>query len=143
MDIINLAFLNIFPDQGLGGLPGTNFGNQCDGLTYTIGNTTTELLSGCHQLIRDIPICQAAGKKVLLSLGGGYPDTQKIESETSAIAFADYLWAAFGPVTEEWSLINGQRPFGDVVIDGFDFDIEHNGGFGMVQVIIIFTTRLN
>lgn len=130
MDIINLGFVNIFPDQGVAGWPGSNFGNQCDGTYYTVGNLTTELLKGCHQLVEDIPICQAAGKKVFLSLGGAYPATQQILSEDSANNFADFLWGAFGPKTDDWVSNNGPRPFGDVVVDGFDFDIEHNGNYG-------------
>ena len=131
MDIINIGFINVFPDQGAAGWPGSNFGNQCDGLTYQVDNVSTQLLSGCHQLVEDIPICQAAGKKVFLSLGGASPDEYQILSEDSAIFFADFLWGAFGPKTDSWALNNGPRPFGDVVVDGFDFDIEHNGGFGM------------
>lgn len=131
MDIINIGFINTFPDQGAAGWPGSNFGNQCDGLTYEVDGVSTQLLSGCHQIAEDIPICQAAGKKVLLSLGGASPDNQQILSDASAVRFADFLWGAFGPQTEEWVSNDGPRPFGEVVVDGFDFDIEHNGGFGM------------
>lgn len=131
MDIINLAFLNVFPDQGLNGYPETNFGNQCGSQTFDINGENTGLLSHCPYLVEDIPFCQAAGKKVLLSLGGAVPDTQKIESEGSAKAFADFLWYAFGPPTDTWAEHGLPRPFKDVVLDGFDFDIEHNGGFGM------------
>ncbi|RMJ21370.1 chitinase [Aspergillus sp. HF37] len=130
MDIINLAFLNIFPDQGVNGYPETNFGNQCGSQTFDINGENTGLLSHCPYLIEDIPFCQAAGKKVLLSLGGASPDNQKIESEGSAKAFADFLWYAFGPPTDMWAENGLPRPFKDVVLDGFDFDIEHNGGFG-------------
>lgn len=132
LDIINIGFINVFPDEGDAGWPGSNFGNQCNGEYYEIGGIKTQLLSGCHQLIEDIPICQQAGKKVLLSLGGASPaDKQRIHSDESAIQFADFLWAAFGPQTDAWVAIGGPRPFGDVVVDGFDFDIEHNGDFGM------------
>jgi chitinase len=131
LDIINIGFINEFPEQSPSGWPGSNFGNQCNGETYTIGGLTTKLLSGCHQIVEDIPICQAAGKKVFLSLGGASPATQQILEEDTAIAFADFLWLAFGPVNQTWVDIGGPRPFGDVVVDGFDFDIEHNGGFGM------------
>ncbi|KAL2010511.1 hypothetical protein VTN00DRAFT_6318 [Thermoascus crustaceus] len=135
LDIINIGFVNIFPDQSLTGWPGSNFGNQCDGLTFTIGGLTSGLLSGCHQLEEDIPKCQAAGKIVMLSLGGAYPMDQEIKSEESALAFADFLWGAFGPKIDDWIGVNGPRPFGDVVVDGFDFDIEHNGGFGYATMI--------
>jgi chitinase len=101
-------------------------------MTYEIGGVKTQFLSGCHQIMEDIPICQAAGKKVLLSLGGATPDTQQILSTETANGFADFLWASFGPVNEDWSEWNGPRPFGNVTVDGFDFDIEHNGDFGML-----------
>lgn len=70
-------------------MPGTNFRNQCDGLTLSTGNVSTQFLTGCHQLAEDIPVCQAAGKKVFLSLGGDV--NQKIESEASFIKFATFL----------------------------------------------------
>lgn len=111
-------------------MPGTNFGNQCDGLTSNVGNTSTQFLTGCHQLAEDIPICQAAGKKVLLSLGGDSGSVQKIESEKSAINFADFLWDSFGPKSNNLALLGSPRPFGDAVVDGFDFDIEVGGGNG-------------
>ncbi|KAJ5811828.1 hypothetical protein N7474_008129 [Penicillium riverlandense] len=128
LDIINLAFLNVFPDQG-NGYPGTNFGNQCGSATYSINGNVTQFLSDCPQLAEDIPVCQTAGKKVFVSLGGAYPATQEITSDQSALDFANFIWGAFGPVTDEWTQADGPRPFGDAVVDGFDFDIEHNGSF--------------
>ncbi|RJE18946.1 chitinase [Aspergillus sclerotialis] len=135
LDIINLGFLNVFPDQGLNGFPGTNFGNQCGSETFEINGKDTELLSNCRQLVEDIPICQALGKKVFLSLGGTTPDNQKIKDEDSAKAFANFLWLAFGPPTEEWAAIDGPRPFKNITLDGFDFDVEHNGGSGYATMI--------
>lgn len=61
------------------------------------------------------------GKKLLLSLGGAIPTDQSINNDESAVAFAHFLWNAFGP---EDASYNGPRPFGDAVLDGFDFDIE-------------------
>ncbi|KAI4275514.1 MAG: hypothetical protein LQ337_003157 [Flavoplaca oasis] len=61
------------------------------------------------------------GKKVLLSLGGAIPTNQSINNDESAVAFAKFLWNAFGP---EDATYDGPRPFGDAVVDGFDFDIE-------------------
>ncbi|KAK1141946.1 Chitinase 2 [Aspergillus melleus] len=58
-----------------------------------------------------------------------------ILSETDAPLFTDFLWGAFGPIDDAWVAMNGPRPFGDVVVDGFDFDIEHNGGFGYAIMI--------
>ncbi|EAW24262.1 class III chitinase ChiA1 [Aspergillus fischeri NRRL 181] len=141
LDIINIGFINYFPDMSPGHWPGSNFGNQCDGSYYvTNDGVVTKLLSGCHQIMEDIPICQAAGKKVLLSIGGAYPPDQSILSEDSAVAFATFLWGAFGPVAEGWE---GPRPFGNVVVDGFDFDIEHNGGFGYATMVNTFRQYFN
>ncbi|GFF40539.1 endochitinase A1 [Aspergillus lentulus] len=141
LDIINIGFINYFPDMSPGHWPGSNFGNQCDGSYYaTDDGVVTKLLSGCHQIMEDIPICQAAGKKVLLSIGGAYPADQSILSEDTAVAFATFLWGAFGPVAEGWE---GPRPFGNVVVDGFDFDIEHNGGFGYATMVNTFRQYFN
>ncbi|EER45746.1 chitinase [Histoplasma capsulatum H143] len=129
MDIIPIAFVHIFPEQGKGGYPGTNFGNQCSSEMYKNENgVETELLKDCHQIAEDIPLCQAAGKKILLSLGGGATSNYKLTTDQAALDFADFLWGAFGPKTVAWG--NKPRPFGDVVVDGFDFDIEYNGDFG-------------
>lgn len=125
-DIINLAFLNVFPSHGKNGYPETNFGNQCPNKHFEINGQETGLLKDCVQLIEDIPICQSAGKKVLLSLGGASPN-EVIESKEQAEDFADFLWYAFGPQQDVW---NGPRPFEDVTLDGFDFDIENSGDFG-------------
>jgi chitinase len=74
----------------------------------------------------DIKTCQANGKKILLSLGGGTAGGFYVASQASAVAFADFLWGAFGPQKSDWVNAGQPRPFGDVVIDGFDFDIEAN-----------------
>lgn len=129
-----MGFVNSFPAL-VGQWPGSNFGNQCDG-SFFAGST---LLSGCHQIWEDIPVCQAMGKKVLLSIGG---DTASPIPLTDAVAewFADFLWYSFGPndgnSVYNVGLYNNYvseifpRPFQNVSVDGFDFDIEHNGGHG-------------
>ncbi|KAL8665666.1 MAG: hypothetical protein Q9168_007649, partial [Polycauliona sp. 1 TL-2023] len=122
IDIIPIAFLNVFPDQVNGGYPGTNFGNQCGPETFkNKDGSDSPLLSNCPFIGPDIKTCQAMGKKILLSLGGAIPTNQSINNDQSAIGFANFLWKAFGP---EDATYDGPRPFGDAVIDGFDFDIE-------------------
>ncbi|KAL8816013.1 MAG: hypothetical protein Q9223_004909 [Gallowayella weberi] len=122
IDIIPIAFLNVFPDQVGGGYPGTNFGNQCGPETFkNKDGSDSPLLSNCPLIGPDIKTCQAMGKKILLSLGGAIPDNQSIKDDASAIAFAKFLWDAFGPKDAKY---DGPRPFGDAVVDGFDFDIE-------------------
>lgn len=134
-DIINIGFINKFP-QYQGDYPGSNFANQCDGAFFP----GTELLSGCHQIWQDIPSCKAAGKTVLLSIGGGSATTQSLPDDATGEWFADFLWYSFGPYNSAISSLGweesmlGQlypRPFLTAAVDGFDFDIEYNGGVGM------------
>lgn len=125
LDIINIGFVNYFPETQVSGWPGTNFGNQCDGSVYYKDGLPTGLLKNCHQIVEDIPLCQAAGKKIFLSLGGAGPDIgQRIYSQESAVAFAEWLWGAFGPVDSAYVSDDVPRPFDSIVFDGFDFDIE-------------------
>lgn len=131
MDVIILGFINTFP-TAVGDWPGSNFGNQCDGNVYA----GSELLSGCHQIWEDIPSCKAAGKTVLLSLGGDGASTGVLDQAT-AEWFADFLWYSFGPVNETAISEGFPRPFEDNVVDGFDFDIESDGGAGKFILFLI------
>ncbi|KAF4549332.1 Endochitinase-like protein 2 [Elsinoe fawcettii] len=126
VDTVIIGFVNVFPDQGKGGWPGTDFGNACGAATYkTKNNVQTQLLSSCPDIGPDITACQTTyGKKVLLSLGGDYPTAYFIASDQGAVSFANFLWGSFGPVTQKWTNDKGPRPFGTAVVDGFDFDIE-------------------
>lgn len=139
LDIINIGFVNYFPDVGLAGWPQTNFGNQCDGTVYTHNGETTGLLKNCHQIVEDIPICQANGKKIFLSLGGATPEVgQYVATKESAVAFSEWLWGAFGPNDSPYATIDVPRPFDDVVVDGFDFDIEWGVDFGIYLAVSAF-----
>ncbi|CAG8169810.1 unnamed protein product, partial [Penicillium nalgiovense] len=138
-DIINIGFINQFPKH-VGDFPGSNFANQCNGAFFP----GTELLSGCHQIWQDIPSCKAAGKTILLSIGGGTATAQSIPDEATAVWFADFLWYSFGPYnpaisslgwTEELAGLAFPRPFLTSSVDGFDFDIEYNGGVGYAAMI--------
>ena len=72
----------------------------------------------------DISICQGKGKKIFISIGGA-STAQFISSDTSATNFGQFLWKAFGPYDANWV---GPRPFGELVVDGFDLDIESTVG---------------
>ncbi|GLJ20986.1 hypothetical protein SUGI_0383570 [Cryptomeria japonica] len=72
---------------------------------------------GCKSLSTDIKSCQSSGVKVLLSLGGA-SGSYSIVSADDAQNVATYLWNNY---------LGGQsdnRPLGDAVLDGIDFDIE-------------------
>ncbi|RDL39109.1 uncharacterized protein BP5553_03449 [Venustampulla echinocandica] len=120
VDIVILAFIISQLDRGK--YPAVNFGAACGGQTAAMASQAPGLLS-CPQLAQYISACQSRyGKKVLLSIGGATSGVI-FASDAEAMAFADVLWQLFGP---PGSIDIQLRPFGEVVIDGFDFDNENN-----------------
>lgn len=113
-DIIILSFMNNFPQLGL------NFANQCS-------QTFSDGLLDCPQIGADITTCQGQGKIILLSLGGE-SGTYGFSSDSEAQSFATTMWNKFGGGTDD------ERPFGDAIIDGFDFDIENKQQTGYVAL---------
>lgn len=123
IDIVNIGFVNAFP-KTRGDYPGTNHANACQADYYPDPKTgqPSKLLRTCPGVEQAIKDCQAAGKKVMLSLGGGYPVNYSLPTVDVANYFADFLIGAYGPVSSDW---NGKpRPFGSAVVDGFDLDLE-------------------
>ncbi|KAG2720468.1 hypothetical protein I3843_02G028600 [Carya illinoinensis] len=100
---VNIAFL---PTFGKGQNPVINLAGHCDPNS-----------NGCTKLSSDIKSCQAKGIKVMLSIGGG-AGSYSLTSAKDARQVATYLWNNF--------LGGGSsnRPLGDAVLDGIDFDIE-------------------
>jgi chitinase len=142
MDIIPIGFVNSFPDQSttpdgrpLNGYPAANYANACGGTLWVAPDgTQTQMFQNCWQIAADIPKCQAMGKKILASLGGDSPGTF-IASSESAKSFADFLWGSFGPLQDE-TMTLFPRPFGtNVVVDGFDLDIESGGQAGYADLV--------
>jgi chitinase len=81
-------------------------------------------LSDCTEQIhrQDIAECQSTyGKTIVLSLGGATYTEGGFSDESSAIAAAKNIWSIFGPYSASSS---SPRPFGQSVVDGFDFDFE-------------------
>ncbi|GAB1205843.1 hypothetical protein APSETT445_004522 [Aspergillus pseudonomiae] len=68
----------------------------------------------------DIKECQSLGRTILLSIGGATYNEGGFSSEAAAVAGAKMIWETFGPVSNS----SAKRPFGDAVVDGFDFDFE-------------------
>ncbi|KAL4931848.1 glycoside hydrolase superfamily [Aspergillus undulatus] len=101
-DIINIGFINSFPDQNpFTGLPGSDFGNKCWADTYSVNGIPSQLKSHCKDLVIDLKTCQDAGKKIFLSLGGGH-NSYQLDSIDSSARFANWLWGAFGPKRDDW-----------------------------------------
>lgn len=110
IDIVMLSFLHKL--NGEGGLPGSDFYKFCnDKLPGTD-------LTVCKDWPESIKKCQDAGKKVLLSIGGATMD----EDLESPEELAETIWKLFG----EGEGLEDKRPYGDVVLDGFDLDIENH-----------------
>ncbi|CAO1939103.1 unnamed protein product [Urochloa humidicola] len=68
----------------------------------------------------DVKYCQSKKILVLLAIGGGF-GKYSLASKADAKAVADHIWNVY---------LGGHsktRPFGDAVLDGVDFDIEHGG----------------
>lgn len=107
-NIINIAFLNVF---GNGQTPRLNLAGHCNPST----------LGSCSSVGNDIAKCQSQGIKVLLSMGGAV-GTYSLSSPADAQEVATYLWNNFLGGT------SNTRPFGPVVLDGIDFDIESGSG---------------
>ena len=113
-DIVILAFLTQYFSTG--NYPTLNFGAACAGNSPQMLAKGASGLLSCPQMAKDIATCQGKGKKVLLSLGGAEAVTA-FSSTTQAQQFAVQLWNLFGAGTGEDKAL---RPFGDVLIDGFD-----------------------
>lgn len=114
VDIVVLAFLTEF--FGGGGFPKLNFGAACGGQTPEMKAAGASGLLNCPDMASHISVCQSLGKKVLLSLGGSIA-VSAFASDSQASEFATTLWDLFGAGT---GIDPGLRPFGSVIIDGFD-----------------------
>lgn len=102
-DFVNIAFLYTF---GNGRIPRIDLAGHCDAYS-----------NACKALSADIKSCQAKGIKVMLSIGGG-AGSYSLASPEDARQVATYLWNSFlGGKSSD-------RPLGEAVLDGIDFDIE-------------------
>lgn len=73
-------------------------------------------------LREDIQLCQSTYQKtIMLSIGGATYTEGGFSSSAAAVAAANNVWAMFGP---EQAGSTVKRPFGQAVVDGFDFDFE-------------------
>ncbi|GJJ14436.1 hypothetical protein Clacol_008700 [Clathrus columnatus] len=117
IDVLPLAFLDTFFAEG--GLPHYDLSNICSSNSDpTFPNSE---LAECQFLTADIEACQAKGKLVTLSLGGGAASGVTFSSASQAQSFADQIWNLFLGGT------SSTRPFGSAVLDGVDLDIEGGG----------------
>ncbi|KAG0175108.1 Chitinase 1 [Apophysomyces sp. BC1034] len=109
--IIIIAFIADYTG-GLRKSPVLNLSSHCDNVEH------------CPEVAADIKVCQKRGIKVLLSLGGadGPYHTQKWDPEL----LAWWVWNKFLGGNDRTL----KRPFGDVILDGIDYDPEGTSGQG-------------
>jgi chitinase len=128
IDVIVLAFLYEYGNGN--NVPSGGIGQSC---SITSGEG-----QNCANVISSIPICQAAGIKVILSIGGasgGY----SLQSNEEAQEIGQYLWDAYA----NSGSTSVTRPLGDSFVNGFDFDIELNDGYSQYYPAMIATLRSN
>jgi chitinase len=110
IEIIPMAFLVSINN------PALNFANQGNTCTAISGST----LFYCSEIEADITECQNTyGKTILLSIGGSTYSEGGFSSQAAAVTAANNVWSWFGPYSS-----SAVRPFGQAVVDGFDFDFE-------------------
>lgn len=114
IDVIVLAFLYQY-GQG-GNIPSGTVGQSCYISTSGEGQN-------CDALKAAMATCHAQGIKLIISLGGA-TSSYSLDSTAQAESIGQYLWDSYGGSGNT----TVQRPFGDVVVDGWDFDIEVNRG---------------
>ncbi|KAJ7347235.1 glycoside hydrolase superfamily [Mycena albidolilacea] len=108
IDVIPIAFVDSFT----GGVPDLSI---CD---------DNGVSGSCMSLAAGIAACQAAGKLVTLSLGGGGTSGAVFSSDSDATTFATTIWNNFLGGS------SSHRPFGSAILDGVDLDIESGSSTG-------------
>lgn len=117
IDIIPMAFL-FQMTTGTGGEPVIDFSTQSKDCQPFNGTGLLE----CPQISADIATCQQKhNKTILLSIGGATYTEGGFLTAEAAEKGAKKIWETFGPRQSNSSAL---RPFGDVSVDGFDFDFE-------------------
>lgn len=127
IDILVLAFLY---EYGNGqNIPSGTIGQSCYISTSGEGQD-------CDALASAIATCQSVGVKIILSLGGA-SGSYSLQSDAEAAEIGQYLWDSYGNSGNT----TVERPFGDVFVNGFDFDIEVNDGYSQYYPTMINTLR--
>ncbi|KAL3462546.1 putative class III chitinase [Aspergillus heterothallicus] len=115
--VIILAFLMTI--NGPGGAPEIDFATSSEKCETFPGTN----LKSCPEIGEDITTCQSKNKTILLSIGGATYSEGGFTSTAAAEAGADLIWSTFGPPPAT-TASQAHRPFGNAVLDGFDFDFE-------------------
>ncbi|KAM0474792.1 hypothetical protein ACHAPX_007313 [Trichoderma viride] len=117
IDVLVLSFLNTFGGAS-GSIPSGALGYE-----DCVVNPGDDAAPLCSHLASEIKTCQSAGKKVIVSLGGGL-GSYSLVSQSQAETIGQYLWDAYGNSGNT----SVHRPFGNVFVNGWDFDLENPDG---------------
>ncbi|KAJ3075325.1 hypothetical protein HDU98_008573 [Podochytrium sp. JEL0797] len=136
---MNIAFLHDFGGgDGHWGLDLSNLGRydvSAAGVVSTTLNGKPIDASGFAQVGADIQHCQSQGIKVILSIGGDMHSPYQYIPGDGAM-YANILFNSFLQGT------SSQRPFGNAVLDGIEFDIEKTGpAFTAEQILMLQTLK--
>lgn len=135
VDIIIIAFVSAL--VGTGGMLKLNLANA---LNATEDNIQPFPAPDTGAGIKG---CQNKGKAILLSFGGDRATTEQgYKSAQDAEAGAQKVWEMFGP-SKDSSIASHERPFGDAVVDGFDFDFEVTDAVLQTRHIDAFVRKLS
>ncbi|KAK5994181.1 Endochitinase 2 [Cladobotryum mycophilum] len=129
IDIIVLAFLYQYGNGG--NIPSGTIGQSCYISTAGQGQN-------CENLNAAISTCQANGVKIILSLGGA-TSSYSLSSQAQAEEIGQYLWESYGNSGNT----TVQRPLGNNIVDGWDLDIEVNGGSSQYYQYLVAKLRSN
>ncbi|KAM0670307.1 hypothetical protein BB8028_0005g06810 [Beauveria bassiana] len=130
IDVLVLSFLYQFGRDN-NNIPSGTIGQSCFITQAGQGQN-------CEGLTAAMAKCQSAGVKILLALGGA-AGSYSLQSRAQAEQIGQYLWDSYGNSGNT----TVQRPFGNNAIDGFDFDIERNGGSSQYYQYMIAKMREN
>ena len=148
---------NVVVYWGTGSLAAISLASVCSSTSYDVvvlsfvpvwgGNTMTietASCSGavgevdCSNMAPDISTCQAAGKKVLLSFGGG-DGSYGLANDAAGQTLAQDIWSLFLGGSSQT-----KRPFGSVVkLDGIDLDIEKGTSTGYATLVNTLRSLMN
>ncbi|KAJ6437232.1 Glycoside hydrolase, subgroup, catalytic core [Purpureocillium lavendulum] len=129
IDVVVLAFLYQYGNGG--NIPSGTIGQSCYISTSGEGQN-------CDNVTKSVAACQAAGVKIVLSLGGA-TSSYSLQSQEQAEQIGQYLWDSYGNSGNT----SVARPFGDNHVNGWDFDIEVNGGSSKYYKYLIAKLRSN
>lgn len=110
--VIVIGFLRQF--NGKNSPPSVDFGPRCKFRDYSA--------APCPSFAAQVQTCQSVyNKKIFISVGGS-SGVIVFSNETAARDAAQVLWNVFGAgtATPSW------RPFGNLVVDGFDIGMCYN-----------------